>query len=783
MLDAGIPMGAVEQRAKLEGLDMSVVLGTQDVAEAETTTGPSAKIPPHFLEKYQRMLRNNVPLKGVQCQAFVDGQWSPEDLLLALDGDVLAEIRGVPEFYQPRTVPIVVGRKRSRSDERPASFTVQENGTVVIAATVPLAGLIRKMIPAFAKREETIVVEPLNLYHALGSLQGVQVARDDYNATLSDGANQSPSERQWKRQAFAEMAKAINMTLQNEDESLLPMDIVGLDPLVAHIQKFFQSDLQEKYDAINEGWYDFDCLAVLYPPGSRVIAKNVGGGGVDMVCRVAWNKYEQGMTLGGKTKSFQVCLHYMVAVGPGQVVCAEVVERLDSFQDRRPLSSLTFVPFTTYSKEQQEYLHDQYRRRGALYNRIVLNGRHAYVSYCKGSFFIKRTGGPLSSSTQSVASALATGGRIMIDTQGAYDHGHSLGTGYEPMVMGIKYKYKEFQLRMRTSTSNQPKSAGSESSSNSVIALEQVPEDYLEMVWPLAVGFSLTARGWGDVLVDSLQDIPWQSDIFDRLVLPESRKSMIKALVRNSGSDSFHDLVQGKGEGTVFLLYGQPGCGKTLTAEAVAEHLQKPLYSLSLGTLGTTAADLEQRLGEIMNLAANWDALILLDEADSFLETRSSTSSLERNAMVSVMLRLVEYFSGILFLTSNRIESLDPAFQTRITLALRYDPLDVPARAKVWSNLMVKSGLEHLVDEGKIQLDKLSVAPLNGREIKNALRLGMAMAMEEGVPLSQQILLETVHVVTDYKAHIRDPYGVYDNDNDRSTDHVGCFSWMRSLKQ
>ena len=131
--------------------------------------------------------------------------------------------------------------------------------------------------------------------------------------------------------------------------------------------------------------------------------------------------------------------------------------------------------------------------------------------------------------------------------------------------------------------------------------------------------------------------------------------------------------------------------------------MQKPLYSLSLGTLGTTASDLEQRLGEIMNLAANWDALILLDEADSFLETRSSMSPLERNAMVSVMLRLVvvEYFSGILFLTSNRIKSLDPAFQTRITLALRYDPLDDPACAKVWKNLMVKSGFEHLVDEGK----------------------------------------------------------------------------------
>ena len=201
---------------------------------------------------------------------------------------------------------------------------------------------------------------------------------------------------------------------------------------------------------------------------------------------------------------------------------------------------------------------------------------------------------------------------------------------------------------------------------------------------------------------------------------------------------------------------GPPGTGKTLTAEAVAELLHKPLYSLSLGSLGTTAADLERRLGEIMNLSARWDAVILLDEADSFLETRSSTSSLERNAMVSVMLKLVEYFSGILFLTSNRIDSLDPAFQTRITLALRYEPLGNEARSQVWRNLLLKSGFQSLVDTGMIDPIVLANASLNGREIKNALRLAMAMASEKGEELSQTVLLETVEIVNDYKVAISD---------------------------
>lgn len=51
--------------------------------------------------------------------------------------------------------------------------------------------------------------------------------------------------------------------------------------------------------------------------------------------------------------------------------------------------------------------------------------------------------------------------------------------------------------------------------------------------------------------------------------------------------------------------------------------------------------------------------------------------------MVCVMLRLIEYFQGVLFLTSNRIGALDPAFQSRVQCALRYDALDETARAQV----------------------------------------------------------------------------------------------------
>jgi len=282
-----------------------------------------------------------------------------------------------------------------------------------------------------------------------------------------------------------------------------------------------------------------------------------------------------------------------------------------------------------------------------------------------------------------------------------------------------------------------------------MILFRQIPEEYLALVWPTTVGFSLTSKSWGDVIIDGLTNITFNPEVFDLLVLPHARKRMIKALVKHTSVSGFHDLVEGKGEGTCFLLHGQPGTGKTLTAEAIAESLQCPLYSISMGTLGTTAELLERRLSEILQLSARWNALVLLDEADSFLEARSSSSPLERNAMVSVMLRLVEYHRGILFLTSNRIESLDPAFQTRITLALHYEPLDLEGRMQVWENLLLKSG--KILDS--LDLKVLAEPVLNGREIKNALRLAMALAADEGGALSQELLLETAAVVDGNKVY------------------------------
>lgn len=153
------------------------------------------------------------------------------------------------------------------------------------------------------------------------------------------------------------------------------------------------------------------------------------------------------------------------------------------------------------------------------------------------------------------------------------------------------------------------------------------------------------------------------------------------------GGEKFEDIIQGKSGGSIFLLHGPPGIGKTLTAEAIAEVLHRPLYYVTMGELGTDPETMEKRLGEILTLCASWDALVLIDEADVFLEKRS-TSDVLRNAMVCVMLRMLEYHQGILFLTTNRVTEFDPAFESRVTIALKYNHLTESARSQIWKNLI-----------------------------------------------------------------------------------------------
>jgi SpoVK/Ycf46/Vps4 family AAA+-type ATPase len=239
--------------------------------------------------------------------------------------------------------------------------------------------------------------------------------------------------------------------------------------------------------------------------------------------------------------------------------------------------------------------------------------------------------------------------------------------------------------------------------------------------------------------VDNVHEIEWNDNAFEKLVLPEDTKDLLLGFVESQieSANTFDDVISGKGRGIIMLLSGPPGVGKTLTAESVAESMHIPLYMMSAGELGIRPDEVEKSLRDILEMVAKWDAILLLDECDVFLEARTS-NDLERNKLVSIFLRTLEYYEGILFLTTNRISNMDAAFQSRIHVSMAYPDLTTASRRQIWKNFLQLSKLKSEISER--DLDVLAQVNLNGRQIKNVLKTSFLLSNRKKSPLKREFV-------------------------------------------
>lgn len=264
-------------------------------------------------------------------------------------------------------------------------------------------------------------------------------------------------------------------------------------------------------------------------------------------------------------------------------------------------------------------------------------------------------------------------------------------------------------------------------------------------------GYALQTKRWCWFLIDAIKPVVFNSDAFDSLLIPKRQKTLVHSLVKVhvSGTDDFDDMIAGKGKGLVFVLHGAPGVGKTFTAESVADHIERPLYILNSGELGIQPAEVEENLDRALMLAVAWNAILLIDEADVFLEQRS-IQDLQRNCLVSLFLRTLEYYEGILFLTTNRITTFDPAFKSRIHLALKYNALTTAARKELFINFISRTSKTPPVFDDET-LNRLSAVDINGRQIKNAVRTASALARDEKVPLNEEHLQTVLETIAEFE--------------------------------
>ncbi|KAG8162771.1 hypothetical protein KVR01_007249 [Diaporthe batatas] len=292
---------------------------------------------------------------------------------------------------------------------------------------------------------------------------------------------------------------------------------------------------------------------------------------------------------------------------------------------------------------------------------------------------------------------------------------------------------------------------------------EDIKEEDLILLPQWVHAFVLRSRQWVTLNTEDLSEVHFSNN-FDELMFSPEHKKTIAALVEThenarSGPGQGHhsvgpalDLVKGKGAGLIILLHGEPGVGKTSTAECVADKTKRPLFPITCGDIGESAMEVEKNLHHNFHLAYKWGCVLLLDEADVFLAKRNKTD-LRRNAVTSVFLRSLEYYAGILFLTTNRVGSIDPAFKSRIQLSLYYPPIDLETTLKLYQVFLKRArdeqervgvtqfkikekGILKFASSHYKRLRKDGLNTWNGRQIRNACQTAIALVEHEAAHLS-----------------------------------------------
>lgn len=193
----------------------------------------------------------------------------------------------------------------------------------------------------------------------------------------------------------------------------------------------------------------------------------------------------------------------------------------------------------------------------------------------------------------------------------------------------------------------------------------------------------------------------------------------------------------------IALFHGPSGTGKSMAAEVLAAELGLPLLRVEATALeGPYVGESERLVTEFFRQAGREPSVLLLDEADSFLMDRSRTEGSTRryqNALVNCWLRELDRFTGILMMTSNHAEGMDPALERRIQFRMAFEAPSQEVRERIWRSCFDRASIP-----GTEGLDLQEIAArfnLSGGRIRNAF-LGACHRAAELDAISQAVLIE-----------------------------------------
>jgi SpoVK/Ycf46/Vps4 family AAA+-type ATPase len=214
------------------------------------------------------------------------------------------------------------------------------------------------------------------------------------------------------------------------------------------------------------------------------------------------------------------------------------------------------------------------------------------------------------------------------------------------------------------------------------------------------------------------------------------------------------EALRRKSYGTL-CFYGPPGTGKTALAEHIAHELQRPLMIRQASDIMSKyVGETEQNMAKMFEEAQTESAVLLLDEADSFLRSRRMAERNYEVSEVNEMLQGMERFSGVFICTTNLFQDLDEAALRRFTFKIQFKPLTQLQRERMFIAEALEGDSSRLTSEHVKRLSQLdSLAPGDFASVKRQIDV-LGEAFEPDEFLSQ---LEAEHRV---KPEVRQQRGM-----------------------
>ncbi|BBN14035.1 hypothetical protein MPTK1_6g08350 [Marchantia polymorpha subsp. ruderalis] len=478
---------------------------------------------------------------------------------------------------------------------------------------------------------------------------------------------------------------------------------------LAHLIRFMKkeyNDVTVRMERMrDERQAPWDMLWVFFPPGAKV-AYNCKVSKEQLLAQVKSTNFNYNSFR--KYSKFDVVLDVYDYNGQSYRKC-NITKEIDEFEGEQELQKLDVCPLEF--AEHSATLEATCLANGRKFCSLVMRQNFVYMHYRGPLVHYRKENG-----CWQLFSCNADG-RVMIDLASFAKMNPNYPMGNAQPLTGV--------LR-----------------GNQITTCDHMADANLVFAPAIVYGFSFSQKQWGMFAVSGICDIVFNAGAFESLVMDGDEKQLMYNLVSQylappppaaaAPAPAHIDPISNKGEGCIFLCYGPPGTGKTLTAESIAEELKRPLWALSVSELGTSAAMLEATLVKVLDIAASWRAVLLLDEADVYLESRKA-SDVFRNAMTGVFLRLLEYYRGVLFLTTNRVTTFDEAFLSRISMFLNYKKLETHPRELVWKKLLTRAQVPGVTDEF---VAEAAEEDLNGRSIRNIIQTAQTWAKSRGEDFS-----------------------------------------------